>query len=282
MLQKKIERSAAFLKEHHDLFRCPICHQLFQTCEDFSFRCPAGHQFDLAKKGTLYFLDHANPTEYNEEMFAARRTMIQAGMYQPLIAQMSKILKCKEETVCVDVGCGEGSFLAQLQQDLGIYIGFDISKPAIQLASQYDQKIFWCVADLTNLPFADQSVDYLFNMLTPSHYQEFKRVLKPEGKLIKIVPESNYLKELRELYFPDEEAKQHYSNQQVIKKIKQEMTIVNEERITYHFDVSEKIHASLLKMSPLVWNVKEEVKKAAEKATLSSITVDLRLIVAQI
>lgn len=56
----------------------------------------------------------------------------------------------------------------------------------------------WFVADLANLPIADQSVAVIMNILSPANYQEFKRVLVDDGLIIKVVPRSDYLAELRE------------------------------------------------------------------------------------
>ena len=61
----------------------------------------------------------------------------------------------------------------------GTKIGFDISKDAIQLAaSHYFDDAFWCVADLAHSPFAGEQFDAILNILSPSHYEEFGRLLK--------------------------------------------------------------------------------------------------------
>ena len=61
---KKIDRGALFLAKQQALFRCPKCHQEMNQIEK-SLICLNGHRFDLAKKGTLYFLDHQIKTEYD-------------------------------------------------------------------------------------------------------------------------------------------------------------------------------------------------------------------------
>lgn len=62
------------------------------------------------------------------------------------------------------------SFLAELSQAglSGLKIGFDLSKEGIYLASNQPIDAFWCVADLTNLPFADQGLDTILNIFSPS------------------------------------------------------------------------------------------------------------------
>ncbi len=54
------------------------------------------------------------------------------------------------------------------------------------------------IGDLANLPLLDNSIDILLNLLSPANYQEFARVLKPGGLLIKVIPGSEYLKEVRQ------------------------------------------------------------------------------------
>ena len=122
-------------------------------------------------------------SEYTK-MLSHRRAFLQAGFFKPFLDEIAKQLTANSRIL--DVGCGEGTPVYQLAQQVPAqYIGFDISKPAIQLASDYNQEGWFCVADLARMPFADQSLDTVLNIFSPSQYQEFKRVLKPDGQLIK-------------------------------------------------------------------------------------------------
>lgn len=274
---KKIDQACGFLKEHTSTFLCPICQCSF-TLQGYSLICKNKHQFDLSKKGTLYFLSHGVQTDYNQKMLLHRREMIQHQMYQPVLEQIIALVE--DDSHVLDVGCGEGSFLQQLSMLglNGMKIGMDISKDGIYLASNHDCSAFWCVADLTNLPFERQSMTTLLNIFSPSHYQEFQRVLTQEGTLIKVVPEKNYLKELRQLFYPNDVNKQQYSNQKVVEKFSQEMEIVANERISYSFPVNIEKYEDLLAMSPLEWGVDEEIKINLIKKTLSAITIDVRIL----
>jgi Methylase involved in ubiquinone/menaquinone biosynthesis len=276
---KKIDRSALFLKENRDLFQCPLCHATMQGKEK-GLVCPNNHQFDLSKKGTLYFLDHQIKTEYDQEMFDHRGRMIKSGMYQPLIAQLAEL--CQAETV-LDVGCGEGSFLNALaeQSNLATGVGFDISKEGVYLATNQPAALFWCVADLTNLPFANESFSTILNIFSPSNYQEFDRILKPGGKVIKVVPRANYLKELRAAFYPDEPAKQEYSNHKVVEKFQQTYGEVTTAVVQYEFEIPEAVRLSLLEMSPLEWGVTPERKAWLQQHPLEKITIDLDVLIGQ-
>ncbi len=274
---KKIDQAQLFIEKNANFFRCPLCHQGMQS-KEYSLICESGHRFDLSKKGTLFFLKQGHVTEYSKEMFQPRGRMIQAGMYQPVLDVVASWLT--SEMSILDVGCGEGSFLSLLKDKVSFQtgVGFDISKEGIYLASNQPGENFYCVADLTNLPFADQSFTCLLNIFTPSHYQEFQRVLQKDGFLLKIVPQSCYLKELRAAFYPDQKDKQSYSNQAVVQKLSEKMAIVQQKRVTYSFDVPEENRLDLLSMSPLEWQVSPERKQFLSENPLRKITIDVDVI----
>ncbi|MBL1229786.1 methyltransferase domain-containing protein [Enterococcus sp. BWB1-3] len=280
-MRKKIDKAKAFLAENRQLFRCPICHKSFVQ-ESYTLKCEENHQFDLSKKGTLYFLKSHNQSEYNHEMFSHRQVMIKSGMYRKMLEKLIPFVQEKENII--DIGCGEGSFLTELTHlgMSGTKIGFDLSKDGIYLASNQPIEAFWCAADLTNLPFADQSADCLLNIFSPSHYAEFQRVLKPNGLVVKIVPETGYLRELREAFFPNNQAKQSYSNEKVIEKFSQSLAVVADERITSVFEIPQKKRLDLLEMSPLEWQADPKIKEVLKQNPLEKVTIDLRMLVGRV
>lgn len=52
-----------------------------------------------------------------------------------------------------------------------------------------------------------------------------------------------------------------------------------DERITYCFDIPEERRLDLLEMSPLEWQVSQEVKAKLQQRPLEKITIDVRLLV---
>lgn len=277
---KKIERGTMFIQTQSDLFRCPTCHQMMHAQEK-ALVCLEGHRFDVSKKGTLYFLNHQIKTDYDREMFEHRRKLIVHGMYQPLLDLLQPF--CQNQRI-LDVGCGEGSFLQQLNEQATLLpsVGFDISKEGIYLASDYGENVFWCVADLTNLPFQEDRFTTILNIFSPSNYQEFQRVLVDGGQLIKVVPRSGYLKELRAAFYPEDEKKQHYSNQAVVEKFQETFRESERQTLTYIFDIPESCQLSLLEMSPLEWGVSMEIKETLQKKPLKRITIDLDILIGRI
>lgn len=274
---KKIDQAALFLEKNQQVFRCPFCHEAMKA-KDKTLFCSNRHRFDLSKKGTLYFLKQHVKTEYDQKMFQHRRALILNGMYDPLIALLAE--KCQRERV-LDVGCGEGSFLHLLEQQATLLpsVGFDLSKEGVYLASDYNQKHFFCVADLTNLPFNKGTFSTILNIFSPSNYQEFARVSQSNGQVIKVVPRSGYLKELRQAFFPEDLAKQHYSNEAVIAKFQETFPKMERKIVTYTFEIPENCQHSLLEMSPLEWSVTKERKEFLQKNLLSRITIDLEVLI---
>ena len=71
----------------------------------------------------------------------------------------------------------------------------------MQLAAKSDAswKVNWFVGDLTHLPIQSKSIEVILDIFSPANYAEFERVLKAEGVIIKVVPTSSHLKEIRQL-----------------------------------------------------------------------------------
>ena len=140
---------------------------------------------------------------------------------------------------------------------------------------------FCVVAELTNLPFAEQSFDVLLNIFSPSNYREFDRILAPGGKLLKVIPGEHYLKELRQAFYPNDARKQHYSNEALVEKLLQAYPDTTFEKLQYTFDIPEALRLSLLEMSPLEWQVDPVIKQTLQQAPLEKITIDLLVAMSQ-
>lgn len=283
LYMKKIEAAALFMKENRGLFQCPICEEAFSDINGNSLSCLNGHLFDISKKGTLYFLLKGTKNEYDKEMLSSRFNIATAGLFHPLLDELYSSITEKEYGRTLDVGCGEGSQLDYLSE-LGLKgqkIGFDISKDAIQLAATHFSSAFWCVADLAQSPFATQQYDTILNIFSPSNYKEFDRLLKKGGQVIKVVPEKEYLIELRQLLYRDQEEKQTYSNEVVIAKFKEHFPLMEIKTIKYSFDLTPSLFADLMKMTPLSWGASSGAKEYAMDHPLKKITIDVCVLIGQ-
>ena len=267
---KKIEKAQMFLENHLDLFQCPVCQKTFDQIENFQLTCPNHHQFDLSKKGTLHFLLKPMHSEYTRDMLLARQRIAQDGFWHGLLEHVYSLVE-RPSGVHLDVGSGEGSQSDYLKQ-LGLSgptVAFDISKEGINLAAATYEDIFFLVADLAQSPFSENAFDTIFNILSPSNYQEFKRILKAGGQVIKVVPGADYLKELRT--FSGSENKE-YSNQAVVDKFMEHFPNGTQHHVQYTVELADEHIDDFIQMTPLGWHADLDDQA---KSKLKTITIDL-------
>ena len=248
-----------------------------------SIICANGHHFDVSKKGTLHLLMKGGQNEYGKEMLSSRKNLADTGFFFPLLDAVYAHIDKPESATVLDVGCGEGSHLHYLTEKglKGTKIGFDISKDAIQLAaSNFFPDAFWCVADLAHSPFAESAFDVILNIFSPSQYQEFDRVLKPGGKVIKVVPNAQYLIELREQLYALDTTKREYDNQQVVDRFYEIYPDAISEEVAYSVALNAQSYGWLMEMTPLSWGASETALANAAANPLKSVTVAVTLLVA--
>lgn len=280
---KKIERAEKLVQNHLNTFRCPICHQGYIKLTGNTLVCAEGHTIDFNRHGYLHFLNTQGTTEYDRLMFLSRRRLLEAGLFKPIIEKVNSLLPTSPQSI-LDVGTGEGTPLAQLaafRHHQDFYVGFDISKPGITLATQLDIDAFFCVADLRQLPFADQSFDTVLELFSPSDYREFNRVLKKNGRLMKVIPNADYLLELRHLLYGNQDQHYHYDNGKVLKLFKQHYPDAKQIPICYQFNLPHELVTDMIKMTPMSWGRDVHQPTGAELENLTSITVDVSLLVAK-
>lgn len=281
---KKIDKGREFIQNNLNLFQCPICSKSFVSVIDNSVLCADHHSFDLSKKGTLYFLNHAVNTEYDDAMLVSRRQVLSAGLFDGIVAAVSVALPPEPQTL-LDIGTGEGTPFAKLlaqRAEIDTGIAFDISKAGINLATQLSTEAFFAVADLAKLPFADNTFSSIVEFFSPSSYKEFNRVLQPGGELVKVVPNKFYLKELRELLYPVGSSHHTYDNQQVVELFMQNYPNTQVIDVTYQWDIPAHLYVDLLHMTPLHWGARPEAQAIAEQTPLDKVTVDVQLLVTKI
>lgn len=283
MLKKKKEYAKEHLATNIDKMACPKCGAGFSLEETGSLICTNHHTFNLSKKGIIHFPDHHMTSDYDTDMLTHRRKMIQKGLYAPVLESITKELSHLRETdLLVDMGSGEGSFVELLDREYHVpsqKMGFDLSKDGVLLSSDFSKEAFWFIADVTNMPFADHAVSALLNIFSPSHYEEMKRVLADDGLIIKVIPEENYLKELRQAFYAEKEDKQTYSNDKVYDKFVKELELIKETRVTYQFPVLQEDYESILKMSPIHWGASKEALAQAKDSYFEGLTIDVLILV---
>lgn len=281
---KKIEKQRQFVNQHLDLFRCPTCHEPFTELKGNSIICNQGHRIDFNKHGYLHFLNGAADTEYGREMFLARRQLLSAGLFKPIVKAVAEVLPNRPLKI-LDVGTGEGTplyQLAALRPDLDdCLVGFDISKAGVTLATQLALNAFFCVADLRQLPFNDHSFDAVVELFSPSDYAEFNRVLAPGGTLVKVIPNADYLVELRHLLYDNEDQHANYDNSRVKELFAKHYPNCQTQRVRYRFAIPAGMQSALVEMTPLHWGRGAKQLTAAELEELQAVTVDVSLLIAK-
>ncbi|CEN29104.1 MAG: methyltransferase domain-containing protein [Lactococcus sp.] len=267
---KKIDKAARYLAKNSPSLRCPIC-QSSVKLDGYALICQHGHTYNLNKKGSINFLTiKPDTTHYTRSMFEPRRQLIQAGMYAPVLAEIQNSLTSGN---LLDVGSGEGSFLNLLRVE-GSKFGFDIARDGINMASEYTElEAFFSLADLTNLPFADQAMGTVLNIFTPSNYREFKRVLADDGQVIKVIPDQLYLQELRTAFGMAVD----YDNQEVIRKFAENFPDYTQKEVKYTFELPPQLRNAFLSMSPLEWQVStsEKARIAQNPPQMATIHVQI-------
>lgn len=284
---KKIEVTKLLLDENIDVFKCPLCKENMITIDKNSMVCINNHCFDISKKGYVNLLNSNTKTIYNKELFESRHEIYNSKVYDNLTEEIKYIIHnytlAKNINYILDAGCGEGYFLNKLYEAKNInnrykLIGIDIAKEGISIATRGENKVIWCISDLSNLPFKDNVFDVILNILSPANYKEFTRVLSDDGIIVKIIPESNYLKEIR-TSIQGNIKNNDYNNKNIVAVFKKHLNVVYENRINYKTDVSLLNLMNLVKMTPLTSTLDEEEILNLMKSGILNVTIDLRVIV---
>lgn len=278
---KKIDIAKSFLKQNINLFKCPVCDNSFIEQTNNSIVCPNNHSLDISKKGTIQFINHKVSTEYDGLMLESRRRIIQAGFFDGILHKVAELMDNNPQNI-IDVGSGEGMPLKRLmafRKNIDSAIGFDISKPGVNLStSELTENRFFCIADLANLPFNDQSIDVILDLFSPSAYNEFNRIASKGGHLIKIVPNSHYLFELRKLLYGDDNPNSSYDNQKVVELFMKHYPNAKSYPVSYKFELPSELRNDLMIMTPLHWGHNAKQLSETEIQTLTEITVDVTIL----
>ena len=272
---KKIDWAEQFINQHLQAFRCPYCHEAMVSAENHSVVCKKGHRFNISKKGTLHLMKQNANTDYDATLFQHRYELAQSGFFEPLLEAILPYISENEEKFIVDIGCGEGSHLSWFSKYVQAPLcGMDIAREGIHQASVHfgNQALFF-LGDLANLPFADESCGTLLNILTPSNYQEFMRVLAPGGSLIKVIPGNDYLAQLRQQLYRSNPEKQTYSNADILERLQSECPQVTFEEVYYTVNLTDATYRHLLEMTPLYWGATPEDKAYSNEHPLATVTV---------
>lgn len=209
-----------------NLFHCPICKNKL-TSDGHSLRCPANHTFDLAAAGYVNLLRNeskkcAVPGD-SKEMCASRNHFLSKNYYACLAQELATFsVRCTaglSAPVLLDAACGEGYYTTAMFTALvgagktPVAVGVDISKFALKYAAKRCKGIQFSTASIFDMPLASGVADLLTNIFAPVALDEFRRVLKPGGRMVIVGPGERHLWELKEFLYdtPYLNEPKHYS-----------------------------------------------------------------------
>lgn len=257
-----------------------------------TWRCDAGHSFDVARQGHLHLLpvQHKRSRDPGDskEMVAARQRFLNAGHYQPVADAVSRVVLANRPASatlhCLDAGCGEGHYLRQLADanpqgaSLSL-LGLDISKWAVLSAARQDSgadkpaRCRWVVGSNANLPVLSGTLDRVLCLFGFPVHAEFARVLRPGGLLVLADAGPDHLRELRDIIYPSVKVQRERATPAPEGFCRAGSESV---RYTLALDDAPSI-ADLLAMTPHLYRASAEGRTRADALEALSVTVDVRL-----
>ena len=274
----KKQNATVLLSSCQGILQCPVCKKSLKVRSSGKLLCKKDHCFDVAKTGYVNLASSGALPGYDKALFQNRRTAFGLGFYDKVVDALRDIIAPRlvpgQPLFVLDAGCGEGFYTASLASDCRFsccrFFGIDLSRDAVMLAAQRETTAGWLVADVANLPFSNSSFDVVLDILTPANYKEFRRILKKDGVVIKIVPGQNYLKELR-----DVSGQGMYTNRDVVDYAAAHMKLSETRNFCYTLPLSQGQAELIYGMTPLTSHTQPE-----NLDTIAEITIDLQIITA--
>lgn len=258
------------------LFCCPLCAAPLERNQS-AYICPNGHCFDVAREGYVHLLPanrkHSKAPGDDKGMVTARNRFLSKDYYAPLRQALCTLAldHTGGSAAVLDSGCGEGYYTAGIHAALTgagrtvALAGIDLSKPSVRLAAKRVPAGEFAVASAYHLPVAGRSVDLLLNCFSPLALEEFRRVLRPGGTFLYVVPAASHLWELKQVLYdrpyPNQEQEIPYEG------FAYETVVPVDARL----EVAGEDLPDLFQMTPYYWKTPKE--GAQRLAALEGLTV---------
>jgi 23S rRNA (guanine745-N1)-methyltransferase len=265
---------------------CPNCKSLLHQVEK-TVRCENGHSFDFSKEGYINLIlanqKKKNNSGDNKIMLNARDAFLSTGHYDFLIDNIESALHSFDlfsttndaMIQLLDLGCGTGYYTRSIFKQKNLKkIGIDISKIGIAKASIKDKDSTYLVGSAFNLPIADNSIDLLLNVFAPIQLEELKRVLKPGGYFIKVIPTGDHMKEVAELVY--EEFIPHQSSIKEDLESNSMFQIIKVENIKKTIFLAGQDLLNFISMTPYLYKFKQEQLELLKEL---SVTISFEIII---
>lgn len=177
---------------------CPVCARKGapeQPLVDHNggLGCANGHHFDRAKQGYVNLLVGANPHPGDTpEMVQARCRVHAAGV----LAKVHEWLEANSQGGIVDLGSGPGAYLARMTH-ANWRIALDSSTAALKVCAKQPGVQAYGGDLLRPLPITSRVADTVWSVFAPRPFTEIRRILKPGGHCLVVLPMPAHLQELR-------------------------------------------------------------------------------------
>lgn len=184
------------------MLRCPVCGEGLGR-EGSALRCPKRHSFDIARYGYVSLLSGTKATSGDDAPMArARHRFLEGGGFGPVRAVIADLAArpARLPATVLEVGCGTGYYLAGVLDGLPAArgLGLDSSARALRIAAKAHPRAAAAAWDAFRpFPLASASADLVLDVFAPRNPAEFRRVLRPQGRLIVARPDDGHLAELR-------------------------------------------------------------------------------------
>lgn len=253
------------------MFICPVCGDSL-TSNNRTYMCRNGHSFDIARQGYVNLLcsQQSSLKRHGDDrvMVSARKEFLEKGYYNPLIEKLCKItLPFVQKTVSIlDAGCGEGWYCGKICQylksaDVKVnFTGIDISKDALKYAGRRcGNDVSLAVASVYNMPIGNNTQDLVFNIFSPLAENEYSRILKNGGILIRVAPLEKHLFGLKEKIY-----EKPYLNDKIQPHLSG-FNLLKEEKVCYTLSLdNSKDIQNLFKMTPYYYKTGVEDQNKIE------------------
>lgn len=256
---------------------CPKCKKELKPINK-SRLCENGHCFDIAKEGYVNLLCSNKKGSLigdNRDMAVSRRNFLNKGYFSLLAEALLKELKDIDLPFpsVLDICCGEGYYSSYLKKEAdGNFIGFDISKEMIRLAAKRKSGVEYFVANMTDIPLEDESIDFAIHLFAPFNESEFYRVLKKGGKLVSVTPGKNHLFALKKTIYD-----KPYLNDETPPGC-EKLTFIKQKKISAEIELlSNEDIISLFKMTPYYYHTDDDNKSRLDSLSTLRTEIDFSL-----
>lgn len=259
------------------VLRCPVCRApLLQ--QEKTYRCEAGHCFDVARQGYVNLLPvqqkHSkNPGDTREQVLS-RRAFLEAGYYAPIArAVCDMALAHAPAGPILDAGCGEGYYSTQVSQVLNQpLMGLDISKEAVRCAAASHKGHTWLCGTAAHLPVADRSIGTIMSLFALTVPEEFHRVLTADGIFLQVLAQEDHLLGLKSLIYPELLHKPKDSVPEL-----PGFTLIDSQSVQFSFTVEGAQVQNLLSMTPHVYRIGPEGAERLRNTAVLTDTASCRI-----